>query len=57
MTTLMEDDMKNMEKALELINTFVTGDKVKASSLLNDNYLQHNLSYKTERDAFIGSVE
>lgn len=57
MTTLMEDDMKNMEKALELINTFVAGDKVKAASLLNENYLQHNLYYKTERDAFIGSVE
>ena len=57
MTTLMEDNMINMEKALELINTFVTGDKVKASSLLNDKYLRHKLSYKTERDAFLGSVE
>ena len=57
MTTLMEDNMINMEKALELINTFVTGDKVKAASLLNENYLQHNHYYKTERDAFIGTVE
>ena len=53
----MEDKMTNIEKALELIITFVTGDKEKAASLLNENYIQHNLSYKTGRDAFVGSVK
>lgn len=49
--------MSNIDKALELISTFVTGDTAKASSLLNKDYIQHNLSYKTGRDAFIDSVK
>ena len=44
-------------KALELIETFATGDTEKAASLLNENYIQHNLAYGTGRDAFVGSVE
>lgn len=50
----MSDQKK---KALELIETFATGDTEKAASLLNENYIQHNLAYGTGRDAFIGSVE
>lgn len=49
--------MNNIEKALELINTFATGDAEKAKSLLDESYIQHNLAYETGRDAFVGSVE
>lgn len=49
--------MKNTEKALELINTFATGDAEKAASLLAEDYMQHNLAYGTGRDAFVGSVQ
>lgn len=49
--------MTNTEKALELINTFVSGDSKKASSLLKEDYIQHNLAYGTGRDAFVGSVD
>ena len=48
--------MKNINKALELINTFATGDTEKAASLLAEGYIQHNLAYGTGRDAFVGSV-
>ena len=48
--------MTNTEKALALINTFATGDTEKASELLAENYIQHNLAYGTGRDAFVGSV-
>ena len=48
--------MKNIEKALALINTFATGDTEKAASLLAEGYIQHNLAYGTGRDAFVGSV-
>lgn len=48
--------MTNIEKALELINTFVSGDTDKAASLLKEDYIQHNLAYGTGRDAFVGSV-
>ncbi len=48
--------MTNTEKALALINTFATGDTEKASELLEENYIQHNLAYGTGRDAFVGSV-
>lgn len=48
--------MTNKEKALELINTFATGDTEKAASLLAEGYIQHNLAYGTGRDAFVGSV-
>ena len=46
-----------IEKALELIGTFASGDAEKAASLLNENYIQHNLVYGTGRDAFVESVE
>lgn len=49
--------MKNIKKALELINTFATGDTEKAASLLAEGYIQHNLAYGTGRDAFVGSVQ
>lgn len=49
--------MKNTKKALELINTFATGDAEKAASLLAEGYIQHNLAYGTGRDAFVGSVQ
>lgn len=52
-----EAKMTNIQKALELINTFATGDTEKAKSLLAEGYIQHNLAYGTERDAFVGSVE
>ncbi|WP_251178998.1 nuclear transport factor 2 family protein [Adlercreutzia agrestimuris] len=45
------------EKALKLINTFANGDTETAASLLDENYIQHNLAYGTGRDAFVGSVE
>lgn len=48
--------MKNINKALELINTFAAGDTEKAASLLAEGYIQHNLTYGTGRDAFVGSV-
>ncbi len=48
--------MTNIGKALELINTFATGDTEKAGSLLEKDYIQHNLAYGTGRDAFVGSV-
>ena len=37
--------MTNTEKAIALINTFATGDTEKASELLAENYIQHNLAY------------
>ena len=48
--------MTNIQKALELINTFATGDTKKARSLLAGGYIQHNLAYGTGRDAFLASV-
>lgn len=49
--------MTNLQKALELINTFATGDTEKAKSLLAEGYIQHNLAYGTGRDAFVSSME
>ena len=49
--------MTNIQKALELINTFADGDTGKAKSLLAEGYIQHNLAYGTGRDAFLSSVE
>lgn len=51
-----ESKMTNKQKALELINTFATGDTEKATELLAVGYIQHNLAYGTGRDAFVGSV-
>ena len=51
-----ETKMTNTQKALELINTFATGDTAKATELLAEGYIQHNLAYGTGRDAFVGSV-
>lgn len=51
-----EPKMANIQKALELINTFATGNTKKATSLLAEGYIQHNLAYGTGRDAFVGSV-
>lgn len=48
--------MTNIQKALELINTFSTGNTEKANELLAEGYIQHNLAYGTGRDAFVGSV-
>ena len=49
--------MTNIQKALELINTFATGDIGKAADLLAEGYIQHNLAYGTGRNAFVGSVQ
>lgn len=49
--------MSNIQKALDLIGTFATGDTELAASLLDESYIQHNLAYGTGRDAFVGSVE
>lgn len=54
--TKEEPKMTNIQKALDLINTFATGDTKKAASLLAEDYIQHNLAYGTGRDAFVGSV-
>lgn len=51
-----EIKMTNTQKALELINTFATGNTEKATELLAEGYIQHNLAYGTGRDAFVGSV-
>lgn len=48
--------MTNIQKALNLINTFATGDTETAASLLAEGYIQHNLAYGTGRDAFVGSA-
>ena len=48
--------MTNIEKAKALILTFTNGDVEVAQKLLKDDYIQHNLSYATGKDAFIGSV-
>ena len=48
--------MTNKDKALALINTFATGDTDVAKNLLAEGYIQHNLTYGTGRDAFLGSV-
>ncbi len=48
--------MTNIKKAIELINTFISGDIKKASNLLADDYIQHNLAYGTGRDSFINSI-
>ena len=45
--------MTNIQKALELIHTFATGDAEKAADLLTEGYIQHNLAYGTGRDAFV----
>ena len=52
-----EKTMTNIQKALELINTFASVDREKAAGLLAEGYIQHNLAYGTGRDAFVGSVE
>lgn len=39
--------MTNIEKALNLINTFATGDTETAKGLLAEGYIQHNLAYGT----------
>lgn len=49
--------MSNIQKALDLIGTFATGNAELAASLLDEDYIQHNLAYGTGRDAFVGSVE
>ena len=46
-----------IDKALALIDTFASGDTELAASLLDENYIQHNLAYGTGRDAFVASVE
>lgn len=51
-----ETQMTNIQKALDLIGTFASGDTEKAKSLLAEGYIQHNLAYGTGRDAFVGSV-
>ena len=52
-----EPKMTNIQKAIDLITTFATGDTAKAASLLVEGYIQHNLAYGTGRDAFVGSVQ
>lgn len=54
--TKEEPNMTNIQKALDLVGTFATGDTEKAASLLAEGYIQHNLAYGTGRDAFVGSV-
>ncbi|SDB50251.1 nuclear transport factor 2 family protein [Butyrivibrio sp. INlla16] len=49
--------MSNIQKALELINIFASGDADKAKELLAEGYIQHNLAYGTGRDAFLGSIQ
>lgn len=46
----------NKKKALDLINSFASGDTSVAEALLAEGYIQHNLSYATGRGAFVESV-
>lgn len=57
LAALAEGEQSNIDKALDLIGTFASGDTGLAASLLDENYIQHNLAYGTGRDAFVGSVE
>lgn len=50
-------EISNSEKALALINSFASGDTKVAEDYLKEDYIQHNLAYKTGREAFIGSVK
>lgn len=49
--------MSKIDKALDLIGTFASGDAELAASLLDENYIQHNLAYGTGRQAFVDSVK
>ena len=51
------EQQAKVDAALELIDTFATGDSAKAAALLAEGYIQHNLAYGTGEDAFISSVE
>ena len=51
------EEQTNIEKALALIGIFASGDTETARTLLDENYIQHNLAYGTGEEAFIGSVE
>ena len=46
-----------MKTAIDLINSFATGDTSIARNNLTEGYIQHNLAYATGREAFIGAVE
>ncbi len=46
-----------IQKALELINTFATGDTSNLSNLLAPDYIQHNLAYATGAEAFTQAVQ
>lgn len=48
--------MKNIQKALNLINTFATGNTEEAANLLAPDYIQHNLAFATGRQAFVEAV-
>lgn len=48
--------MKNIQKALNLINTFATGNTEEAANLLAPDYIQHNLAFVTGRQAFVEAV-
>lgn len=56
-TPMTTQTTPQIERALELIGTFASGDADKAASLLAEGYIQHNLAYGTGRDAFVGSVQ
>lgn len=43
-TAPVQQEQRQTEKALALINTFATGDTDTARSLLSDGYIQHNTS-------------
>lgn len=55
---ILKEDMimTQIEKAKELIGTFVTGDADRAEALLAEGYVRHNLAYGTGRGAFLESV-
>lgn len=51
------EQQAKVDAALDLIDTFASGDSAKAAELLAEGYIQHNLAYGTGRDAFTGSVD
>ena len=49
--------MTNKEKAIAFIDSFTTGNAEGLQNILKENFIQHNLTYGTGRNALIGLLE
>ena len=49
--------MNNIEKAKKVVQCFSTGDVGVAKEFLSDDYVQHNLVFKTGKETFIEIIE